>query len=92
MPPAANGINGHVRSKSQSGILQGVMTSLESIDAGSFDNEGDRVKAVVAAYALVARLETPWEFLARIAMGQVGSPHSHLSRFASTLVLWPQSP
>ncbi len=35
--------------------------------------EGERRKALLAAYALVARLETPWEFVARFCMGQVSS-------------------
>lgn len=31
------------------------------------------MEAVAAAYALVARLETPWDFVSRLAMGQVGT-------------------
>ena len=65
------------RKQSLKGVLQGVLKSLESIDADSFDDEGERLQAVVAAYALVARLETPWEFLARTGMGQVSSPCTH---------------
>ena len=68
---AVDGISRLSEKKSLSGVLKGVLQSLDSIDAGSFDNEGDRIGAVVAAYALVARLETPWEFLARTGMGQV---------------------
>jgi hypothetical protein len=31
------------------------------------------MEAVAAAYALVARLETPWDFVLRLAMGQVST-------------------
>jgi hypothetical protein len=44
---------------------------LDDISLGSFENEDQRSKALLAAYALVARLETPWEATARLCMGQV---------------------
>ena len=44
---------------------------LEGITADSFKNENDRIKTLLEAYALVARLETPWETTARLCMGQV---------------------
>jgi len=65
-----NGVSGGTRNRGFQGILQGLMKSLENIDSDSFEDEGERAQAVVAAYALIARLETPWEFLARIGMGQ----------------------
>ena len=45
--------------------------TLKSIKLDSFKNDGDRTQALLAAYDLVARLETPWEFIARFCMGQV---------------------
>jgi hypothetical protein len=44
---------------------------LGDISLSSFENEDQRSKALLAAYALVARLETPWEATARLCMGQV---------------------
>lgn len=44
---------------------------LEGISLSSFDNEDERSAALLAAYALVARLETPWETTARLCMSQV---------------------
>lgn len=51
--------------------VQKLLQSLEGINAESFGNDGERIQAVVAAYALVSRLETPWEFVARLCMNQV---------------------
>ncbi|KAJ0108716.1 hypothetical protein J7T55_011206 [Diaporthe amygdali] len=65
MPASTNGINGNAGSKHQN-ILQ----TLNGISAESFENDGQRIEAVAAAYALVARLETPWDFVLRLAMGQ----------------------
>lgn len=60
------GLNGHNHQN-----VQTLLKTLEGINAESFDNDGERMCAVVAAYALVSRLETPWEFVARLCMGQV---------------------
>lgn len=49
-----------------------IVQTLNGISADSFENDGERMEAVAAAYALVARLETPWDFVLRLAMGQVG--------------------
>ena len=66
-----NGINGHGSEHGTQSILQ----ILDGINAQTFNNEGERAQAVLVAYALVSRLETPWEFVARLCMGQVcGSP------------------
>lgn len=48
-----------------------IVQTLNGISADSFENDGQRMEAVAAAYALVARLETPWDFVLRLAMGQV---------------------
>ncbi|KAK7182858.1 hypothetical protein DPSP01_011978 [Paraphaeosphaeria sporulosa] len=53
-------MNGHTEI---AGILDGVSLS-------SFENEDQRGKALLAAYALAARLETPWETTARLCMSQ----------------------
>lgn len=60
------GLNGHNHQN-----VQTLLKDLEVINAESFDNDGERMCAVLAAYALVSRLETPWEFVARLCMGQV---------------------
>lgn len=50
-----------------------IVQTLNGISADAFQNDGQRMEAVAAAYALVARLETPWDFVLRLAMGQVGT-------------------
>ena len=45
--------------------------TVNGIDSSSFANDGERSKALLAAYALVSRLESPWEAVSRIAMAQV---------------------
>lgn len=51
--------------------VQDIVKALSDIRADSFANDGDRIQAVASAYALVSRLETPWEFVLRTCMGQV---------------------
>lgn len=55
----------------KSPTAQGILDGLNTITAESFANDGERNQAVIAAHALVSRLETPWEFVARFCMGQV---------------------
>ncbi|GKZ85515.1 hypothetical protein AnigIFM56816_011483 [Aspergillus niger] len=47
-----------------------VLKTLDSIDVDTFPTDGDRSKALLAAYALVSRLETPWERVARMCMNE----------------------
>ncbi|EPE27465.1 S-adenosyl-L-methionine-dependent methyltransferase [Glarea lozoyensis ATCC 20868] len=47
-----------------------LLKTLRGINAESFSNDADRAKAVVEVYSLLARLETPWESIARLCMGQ----------------------
>ncbi|OBR03148.1 O-methyltransferase [Colletotrichum higginsianum IMI 349063] len=61
-----NGVNGHGLASKHDNIIQ----TLNGINADSFENDGQRIEAVTAAYALVARLETPWDFVLRLVMGQ----------------------
>lgn len=65
MASQTNGPNGHNGQNAQE-LLQ----TLEGMNAESFGNEEERIQAVLAAYALVSRLETPWEFVARLCMSQ----------------------
>lgn len=53
-----------------------IVQTLNGISTDSFENDGQRMEAVAAAYALVARLETPWDFVLRLAMGQVSRSFS----------------
>lgn len=53
-----------------------VLGTLNAISANSFDAESDRIKALLAAYALVSRLETPWERIARMCMGEASPGQS----------------
>lgn len=73
MASQTNGPNGHNGQNAQE-LLQ----TLEGMNAESFGNEEERIQAVLAAYALVSRLETPWEFVARLCMSQVRT-HSQIS-------------
>lgn len=50
---------------------QQLLTALNAISAESFEDDGQRCQALLVAYALVSRLETPWETIARMCMGQV---------------------
>lgn len=45
-------------------------------DPANFSNDGDRMEALLAAYNLVSKLETPWETVLRLVMGQVRKPRS----------------
>jgi hypothetical protein len=71
MAHPANGVSGNEVNENGTNGIQHVLDTLKNIDAGSFANDADRIQAVVAAYSLVSRLETPWEFLLRTCMGQV---------------------
>lgn len=67
-----------IKSKDTMQDYSSLVSNLDSIKKDGFTNDGERMKALAAAYALVARLETPWEFVARLCMGQVRSSDSHL--------------
>ncbi|KAL4867610.1 hypothetical protein BDV12DRAFT_209748 [Aspergillus spectabilis] len=47
-----------------------VLESLDILNPESFKNDGDRHKALLSAYALVSRLETPFETTERLCMNQ----------------------
>ncbi|MCJ1468061.1 hypothetical protein MMC07_006687 [Pseudocyphellaria aurata] len=46
------------------------LQTIVQIDRSSFTDDGKRSEALLAAYALVSRLETPWETVARLGMAQ----------------------
>jgi hypothetical protein len=48
-----------------------IVNVLNDLSLNSLKDESQRSKALLAAYALVARLETPWETTARLCVGQV---------------------
>lgn len=60
-----NGADGHSPEK--------IVQTLNGISADTFDNDGERIQTLLAAYSLVSRLETPWDFVLRLCMGQVPS-------------------
>lgn len=45
--------------------------TIERVSASGFAYDGDRIKALAAAYALASRLETPWDTVARLCMTEV---------------------
>ncbi|KAJ3566873.1 hypothetical protein NPX13_g6973 [Xylaria arbuscula] len=47
-----------------------LVQTLDRINTSAFANDEERSEAVEAAYALVSRLETPWEFIMRNCMIQ----------------------
>lgn len=53
--------------------LDTVLSNFNAINTDSFKSDGDRSKALLGAYALVSRLETPWDTISRLCMNQVSS-------------------
>ncbi|KAL3465496.1 S-adenosyl-L-methionine-dependent methyltransferase [Aspergillus heterothallicus] len=51
-------------------FISTVLTTLNGIKSEAFNNDGDRIKALSAAYALVSRLETPWDTTIRLCMNE----------------------
>jgi len=41
------------------------------VDSSSFSDDGERIQALLATYSMLSRLETPWETIVRLCMGQV---------------------
>ena len=58
-----NGLNGYHSDE----LLQ----TLNAINVDRLTDDGQRIETLLAAYALVSRLETPWDFVLRLCMGQV---------------------
>lgn len=50
-----------------------LLAAVDKINSSSFENDGERSQALLAAYALVSRLESPWETVCRLAMAQVST-------------------
>jgi len=53
--------------------------SIEGINRSSFAFDGDRVQALRAAYALVSRLETSWDTVARLVLTEASLTTRHWS-------------
>lgn len=51
--------------------IERVLENINQIQPGDFSSDGDRNQALLAAYALIGRLETPWETVLRLCMNQV---------------------
>ena len=51
--------------------IETFLENINQIQPEDFSSDGDRNQALLAAYALVARLETPWETVLRLCMNQV---------------------
>ena len=69
----ANGVKGNHKGEDE---IQAALHDIGIPSEKFVADEGERRKALLAAYALVARLETPWEFVARFCLGQVSPPTS----------------
>ncbi|WQF84394.1 Putative O-methyltransferase domain, S-adenosyl-L-methionine-dependent methyltransferase superfamily [Colletotrichum destructivum] len=52
------------------GAAKFFLQEIRGINSQSFENDGDRMKALLEVYALMARLESPWETLVRLCMIQ----------------------
>ena len=74
----SNGHGSHRHDKEVQGKQkQNLATRLiNEISPSTFSNEGERAEALLATYALLSRLETPWETIVRLCMGQVGVAES----------------
>lgn len=51
--------------------IEAVLNNINAVNANSFESDGDRSRALLSAYALVSRLETPWDAISRLCMNQV---------------------
>ncbi|KAF6799563.1 o-methyltransferase [Colletotrichum sojae] len=50
--------------------LTSFLENVKDINASSFENEGERMQALLAAQALLARIESPWDTAVRLNMTQ----------------------
>ncbi|KAK6077443.1 s-adenosyl-l-methionine-dependent methyltransferase [Seiridium cupressi] len=70
----ANGNSNGVTTKSSAPIGRSQVETLLDLSANlnreSFSNDGERAQAVQSLWSLITRLETPWETIARLCMGQ----------------------
>lgn len=51
--------------------VDGFLQCVNQIDRSSFPNDGERSRALLEAYALVSRLESPWDTVARLGLTEV---------------------
>lgn len=71
MPPTADANGAPANATGKYSASGHAATTLSSIDKTSFRQESDRMEALLEAYKLVSRLETPWETCLRLGMAQV---------------------
>jgi hypothetical protein len=69
MPGNTNGVRGTIGSQNISAAK--IWQRFSEVDGSSFSDDGERIQALLATYAMLSRLETPWETIVRICMGQV---------------------
>lgn len=50
-----------------------IWQSFAQVDSSSFADDGERIQALMATYAMLGRLETPWETIVRMCMGEVST-------------------
>ncbi|KAH6660302.1 S-adenosyl-L-methionine-dependent methyltransferase [Truncatella angustata] len=62
----SNGITVHQEDSAPT--IEGFVRSIEGIDRASFGFDGERIQALLAAYALVSRLETSWDTVSRLVL------------------------
>lgn len=72
--PASNGVH---RS-----VTDNFDATLDGINQSSFDDDGERSKALLAVYALASRRETPWETVCRLVMAQVNTSELFFSIYS----------
>lgn len=68
----------------QSIDLESFLEGVNGVSRLSFSDDGQRSLALLAAYALVSRLESPWETILRCCMSQVSTTyHLRCNRLAA---------
>ncbi|EQB57146.1 hypothetical protein CGLO_02783 [Colletotrichum gloeosporioides Cg-14] len=59
-----------MKTSHQEVTVDSFVSSIEDVSSSSFSNESDRMKALLAAQALLVRLESPWDTAVRLNMTQ----------------------
>lgn len=71
------GVPNGITNGAQASTFEKLLPTLNDINPSSFNDDGERSRALLAAYALVSRLESPWETVCRLAMTQVPTLSFH---------------
>lgn len=64
----------------ESSSVATVLQAIQGLSRSSFTDDGDRIQVLAAAYALVSRLETPWDTVARLCMNEVSSTRENTKK------------